>query len=221
VIRPVPHRQNPLRAAWGLEGRFVLAYSGNLGRAHEYTIVLDAIGQLDAERKSAIARTAPVTSPPAPEIVWLFIGGGMLYRAFEAEAKRRGLASVQFRPYQPRERLAESLSAADVHLVSLRPELEGLVVPSKYYGIAAAGRAAIFIGDAEGEIGGLLAEEGIGWTVAPNDGAGLATLAQDLAADPSAVSAAGDRARRTFEQRFDSAQALARWAALLDEVRRT
>src|SRR5262245_3258216 len=87
-----------------------------------------------------------------PDIVWLFIGGGALYRQFETEIRCRGLRSVQYQPYQPRDRLADSLSAADVHIVSLRPALEGLVVPSKFYGIAAAGRPTIFIGDKDGEI---------------------------------------------------------------------
>ena len=61
-----------------------------------------------------------------------------------------------FQPDQPREQLAESLSVADVHLISLRPELEGLIVPSKYYSVAAAGRPAIFIGDPKGEIATIL-----------------------------------------------------------------
>ena len=68
----------------------------------------------------------------------------------------------------------ESLGVADVHLISLRPELEGLIVPSKYYGIAAAGRPVIFIGAADGEIAQLLLSTGSGMVVAEGDGVGLA-----------------------------------------------
>ena len=97
--------------------------------------------------------------------MWLFIGGGALYQDLQAQVERRRLTSVHFRPYQPSERLAESLSVADVHLVSLRPELEGLIVPSKFYGIAAAGRPTIFVGDKDGEIAQLIARHACGQTV--------------------------------------------------------
>ena len=56
------------------------------------------------------------------------------------------------RPYQPKERLGETTSIGEVHLVSLNPKLEGLIVPSKFYGIAAAGRPTIFVGSPRGEM---------------------------------------------------------------------
>ena len=59
---------------------------------------------------------------------------------------RRGLANVLFKPYQPKEHLKYSLTLPDVHLVSLKPALEGLIVPSKFYSAIAAGRPVIFIG---------------------------------------------------------------------------
>jgi glycosyltransferase involved in cell wall biosynthesis len=111
-IRPVARSENVLRKEWGLEGRFVVGYSGNLGRAHEYRTLIDAI--------ALIEETSPTDAEP---VVWLFIGGGALYDRFREEVAARGLTSVVFKPYQPRERLSESLSAADVHLVSLKPEL--------------------------------------------------------------------------------------------------
>ena len=66
--------------------------------------------------------------------------GAKLINWLQDEVTEQGLKSVDFRPYQPRERLAESLSCADVHLVKLRPEMEGLIVPGKVYGILAVGR---------------------------------------------------------------------------------
>ena len=126
---------------------------------------------------------------------------------------------MAFRPYQPRARLAESLSAADVHLVSLRPELEGLVVPSKIYGILAAGRPALFIGDDDGEIARLLAANGCGRTVATGDGAALAATVLALGRDPALVGHMGRRARAAFEAEFDKRAAVARWAELLVELR--
>jgi hypothetical protein len=83
---------------------------------------------------------------------------------------KRDLSNFRLRPYQPKERLGETLAAADVHLVSLNPKLEGLIVPSKFYGIAAAGRPTIFISAEDGEIGRMLKENDCGFTVAPGDG---------------------------------------------------
>ena len=75
------------------------------------------------------------------------------------------------------------MSVGDVHLVSLDPALEGLIVPSKFYGIAAAGRPTIFIGAKDGEIGRMLKENGCGFTVAPGDGEALTERILALAGD--------------------------------------
>ena len=83
----------------------------------------------------------------------------------KADVARLGLESVRFKGYQPSALLAQSLSASDVHLVSLRPELEGLIVPSKFYGICAAGRPSIFVGDKDGEIARLISRHGCGRTL--------------------------------------------------------
>lgn len=219
LIRPIAHSDSSLRSAWGLKGKFVIGYSGNLGRAHDYETLLDAISVLEAKRRMA---QSPVETDPTfagpPEIVWLFIGGGALYDAVAREVSRRGLTSVLFRPYQPREQLAESLAAIDVHLVSLRPELEGLIVPSKFYGIAAAGRPAIFIGDGDGEIARLLAQHRCGRAIAQGDGVGLAQVVLELAANPTLCQQMGARARQAFEREFDKPLAVARWERLLLNV---
>jgi glycosyltransferase involved in cell wall biosynthesis len=202
LIQPVALADNPLRREWGLDGKFVVGYSGNLGRAHDYATLLDAITRLDG-----------VTSD-SPEIRWLFVGGGALRGAFGRELRARGLKSVLFKPYQPRDLLAQSLSAADVHLVQLRPELEGLIVPSKLYGIAAAGRPTIFIGDRDGEIARVIQRNDVGYVTAQGDGAGLATLVLALACDPERCRRIGARARRVYENEFEKRIAIDRWESL-------
>ncbi len=116
-----------------------------------------------------------------------------------------------FQPYQPRELLSQSLSVADVHLISLRPELEGFIVPSKYYGIAAAGRPAIYIGKPDGEIAHILRESNTGFVVEPGDGEGLAELLIAYANDPSMCKDQGHRARKLFEDNYDFPIALKAW----------
>jgi glycosyltransferase involved in cell wall biosynthesis len=208
---------NALRAEWDLGDAFVVGYSGNLGRAHEIETLLAAIAIV--EKAGAVETTTPVgNASRRPPVLWLFVGGGALFDPLKAEVARRGLTSVRFKPYQPRECLGESLSAADVHLVSLRPELEGLIVPSKFYGICAAGRPTIFVGDKDGEIARLIARYQCGRTVAMGDGAGLARTILDLAADPGLCRQMGQRARQAFDAEFDKSIAVTRWERLLLEI---
>ena len=193
---------DPLRREWGLEEKFVVGYSGNLGRVHEFATVLDAAGQL-ADRD---------------DIVFLFIGGGHQLGALKGEAARRGLSNVQFRPYQPRERLAQSLGACDAHLVTLRPELEGLVLPSKFYGIIAAGRPVLFVGATDGEIAGLVNGARCGRAFRVGDAQALAQCLRGLAEEPARGREWGGNARRLFDARFAMPIAVDRWERLLAEV---
>jgi colanic acid biosynthesis glycosyl transferase WcaI len=199
AIQPLPVNCNPLRDAWGLTGKFVVCYSGNLGRVHDMTTLLDAAERLQDDAG----------------VVFLFIGGGSQHDRLRIEAKQRDLNNLIFRPYQPRELLGKTLTVPDVHLVSLRPEFEGLVVPSKYYGVAAAGLPCIFIGDPSGEIAQVLRRGASGVTVAPGDGEALARTILRLRNDSEQCAAMGKAARREFDARFDQPIALAKWEALL------
>jgi len=151
----------------------------------------------------------------APGIVFLFVGAGSQRAWLEREAQGRELTNIVFQPYQPQAALAESLSAADVHLVLLRPALEGLIVPSKFYGIAAAGRPVLFVGDRDGEIARLIAACGCGIAVSTGDAAALADGIRALQADPVRAATMGAAARHLLETRFDLPLAMARWEAVL------
>lgn len=199
-IRPVPPAENPLRGAWGLDGKFVVGYSGNFGRGHDFDSILESATLLKDRR----------------DIAFLLIGGGANRKRVEAEAARRGLSNIVFKPYQPREILAQSLSAADLHLISLKPELEGLIVPSKFYGVAAAGRPMLFIGAADGEIAGLIQSVGCGYPVEPGDAAALSRRICELAADPGLCAGMGGRARAFFDGGHTPACAARHWKALLN-----
>jgi colanic acid biosynthesis glycosyl transferase WcaI len=199
VVRPLAADANPLRERWGLAGRFVIGYSGNMGRAHEFETILAACTALrDDER-----------------CVFLFVGSGRQRAWIESEARRRSLANVLFQPYQPRELLAQSLSAPDIHLVTLHPQLEGLIVPSKYYGIAAAGRPTLFVGDTHGEIAQLLERDQSGWAIPAGAADELLRLIARLRDRPEDARAAGALAREAFEREYDRPLGLARWAEIL------
>jgi colanic acid biosynthesis glycosyl transferase WcaI len=156
-----------------------------------------------------------------PETRWLFIGSGAQTERPKQLVRERGLRSFTFKPYQPREQLAQSLSVADVHLVSLRPALEGLIVPSKYYGIAAAGRPAIFVGDRTGEIAQILDLNGGGLSVDEGDPVALAAAITKLAHKPQEAQRLGRNARSYFEDHFDMECAIAKWQDVLERASTT
>jgi colanic acid biosynthesis glycosyl transferase WcaI len=200
LIRPVKAEDNRLRREWGLEGKFVVGYSGNMGRVHEFETILGAAEAIKWD----------------PGIVFLLIGDGAQKNWLVHESARRGISSIKFVPYQPSERLAASLSAPDVHLISLRPEVEGFVVPSKFYGIAAAGRPAIFVGSADGEIAQIIKESQCGIVVQAGNIEELAAAIRRLINDPVLCRTYGANARRVFEARFEKRIALSSWRAVLD-----
>ena len=148
----------------------------------------------------------------------MFVGGGTQRARLEREALMRGLSNFRLRPYQPRQRLGETLGVGDVHLVSLDPALEGVIVPSKFYDIAAAGRPTIFIGAEDGEIARPLEENGCGFTVATRDGEALTERILKLAGDRDLCASLGTRARIAFERQWDKEQALAKWETVLRGV---
>src|SRR3954452_2386314 len=202
-ITPHPLADNPLRRAWGLDGKYVVAYSGNLGRAHEFDALLDASARL---RLNAA-------------IVFACFGSGHRMNELAAQVKARGLdASFRFFPYQDRAQLKYSLGAADVHWISLRPALEGLIVPSKFYGVAAAGRPIIVITARDGELARLIREFSCGLVIEPGHADTLAQELTRLSHDPQAAAEMGGRARAMLDGHFTREQALARWSDLVGRL---
>lgn len=199
-VGPVPAEANPLRREWGYAvDDIVVAYSGNLGRAHEVETLLDAATRL-ADRR---------------DIHFLFIGGGHHLEAVKARAAAGGQANVAVRPYQPRAVLAQSLSVGDVHWLSLRTAFEGLIVPSKFFGIAAAGRPVIAVTHDRGEIARIVDSHGCGLVVAPGDGAALAEAIVRIADNRDFRLAMGQRARTMLESHFTQARAIERFMDIL------
>ncbi len=202
-IHPVEAEDNPLRRAWGLQERFVVGYSGNLGRAHEYRTLLDAAASL-ADR---------------PELRFLFVGGGHRFQALEQDVRARGLAHLfLFKPYQGQEALSLSLSTPDVHWVSLLPEVEGLIVPSKVYGVAAVGRPILAVADPQGEVGQLVTRHACGIAVAPGDAVALAVAILRLQSDPAERAGMGANALAMLREHYSRDRALAAWSALLHRL---
>jgi colanic acid biosynthesis glycosyl transferase WcaI len=141
---PGPH--NKFREEHHWQDKFIILYSGNIGTSHYFDDILEVARRLRNH----------------PDLLFVFIGNGSRHREVEAYKNRHALTNVELLPFQPQERLPETLSAGDVHFVSVRDGFAGLVVPSKVYGIMAAGRPVLYQGDSWGEIARTITEEDIG-----------------------------------------------------------
>jgi glycosyltransferase involved in cell wall biosynthesis len=178
-----------------LAPELVVGYSGNLGRAHEFETMLAAARAL-------------------PHVQFAISGGGAQLDRVRANAP----GNVKFRDYAPRERLSESLSSVDVHLVTLLPALEGLVVPSKFYGVLAVARPVIFVGARDSELARLVQEHECGFAVEPGDSAGLVAAIEKVAQDRGAAGEMGRRGRALYDARFAPRHAFANWERVLNDA---
>ncbi len=201
-IRPMARNDNPFRREHALEDRFVVMYSGNLGQGHDVATLVAA---------------ARILENRVPAVQFVFIGSGG--RRAEAESLAKGLSNVRFLPYQKREDLPRSLSAADVHLVSLLPGLDGLLVPSKLYAALASGRGVCYVGPEACEVARVIRSNGIGWEGRNGDAQGLAAAIERVSKDLEEWDKIGRLARRIFEDHYDRAVCVARWAKTLEEAR--
>jgi glycosyltransferase involved in cell wall biosynthesis len=193
--------ENPFVAEQSLAGRFVVLFSGNFGRVNDFETPLEAARLL--KRRD--------------DIRFLFVGDGAKACDIEEFVRANDLPNVLVLPYQPRERLRHSLAAGAAHLVTLAPGLAGLSVPSKTYGILAAGRPLLFVGDARSDVARLVSENGCGAVVETGDAEGLARAISTWATDPVLVREMGRASRRLFERRFDRKHAV---AAYTDSLKR-
>lgn len=201
TLKPGAYGIAELRQEWGLEPEdFVIGYSGNLGRAHDFKTILGAAKLLKDKA----------------HIKFLFIGGGHLRALVKEEANRHGLHNLIFKPYQPREKLAVSLGVPDIHWISLMPDLEGLIVPSKLYGVAAVGRPVLMIGDETGEIANLLNTHGFGEAFSLDDAEALAARIDRMSGSPESNSAEGEAARAFIDSSASRAAAFRKWVDALE-----
>ncbi|MGA1516263.1 MAG: glycosyltransferase family 4 protein [Phycisphaerales bacterium] len=201
-IRPGSREGNAFREAWAVGDRMLVMYSGNFGLGHDVETFLDAAEALRDDDRVRFA----------------FVGGGKRKSEVERRVQERGLANCVLAPYQPRERLGELVGAGDVHLVSLRRGVEGIMVPSKFYGVLAASKPAIYIGSREGEIARTIEEERCGSVIEPGDAAGLAEILRRYAENPQRRADEGERGRRSLVERHSRRVRCEAWRTLLESM---
>ena len=200
-LRP-HHEDNEWARMAGLDGKFVVMHSGNVGHAQD----LDSL-----VRAGTFLRDLD-------DLVLLIIGMGARHAELVALAELLEVDQVRFAYYQPRQWLAQSLSAADIHVVGLAPGLAGYVVPSRLYGILAVGRPVIAATDPESETAQVVAEVGCGIVVPPGRPELLARAIRDSHDGKYDLDAMGARGREWVEREADRRVAIGRYRELLDEL---
>jgi colanic acid biosynthesis glycosyl transferase WcaI len=201
AIQPRP-RPTPWAREHGLAGTFVVMHSGNIGHAQDLdTLVRAATFLRDLDRLRVV-----------------IVGFGARHAAVTELAARLDLESVVMLPYQPRELLSESLSSADLHFVGLARGLSGFVVPSRLYGVLAAGRPVLASADDDSETARLVRETDCGVVCPPGRPELVAGMIREAYDGGLELDAMGARGRTYVEQNADREVAFRRYRALLDEV---
>ena len=183
-------RENSYRKEFGLSGKTVVMYAGNVGLSQSLEIVIEAAGALSYEE----------------DLVFVINGQGA--RRAEIEARAAGLDNVVFVDMQPPERLSEVLAAGDLHLVPLKAGLASSSFPSKIYSILAAGRPLITSVDHGSEIARVVERSGAGIATPPEDAEGLTKAIRRLLDSPTDTEEMGRRGRH-FVERYVSPAAVA------------
>lgn len=161
-LKPVAAPANAFRRENGLEGKFVVMYSGNHSPCHPLDTLLEAALYLKDD----------------PSVVFCFVGGGSLVGRVKDFSRRQKLANVLQLPYVPMSALAQSLSAADLHITVMGNDFVGILHPCKLYGILAVGRPFVYIGPEGSHLGDLVRATGLGRRVSHGDRDGLVAAIQ-------------------------------------------
>lgn len=168
-LESMAHEENPFRKEHGLDGKFVVMYSGNHSPANPIATVLDAAARMQDD----------------PRLVLMCIGGGSAKGEID-ERIAAGARNIISLPYQPFEKIRFSLSAADVHIVSVGNEVVGIVHPCKVYGAMAVSRPILLLGPSPCHVSEIIEGNRIGWHISHGDVPGAVRALSEMLEIPAA-----------------------------------
>jgi colanic acid biosynthesis glycosyl transferase WcaI len=200
AIVPGP-KTNPFAREHGLVDKFVVMHSGNIGLSQTLETLVDAAADL-----------RHVT-----DLEVVFVGEGVKKPALQEQAERLELRNVRFLPFTPKERLHASFAAADVFVVSLKPGMAGYIVPSKLYGILAAGRPYVAAVEDASEAAAISRRYDCGLVVPPGKTSELADAILGLYHDRAMAERMGANARRAALE-FDRPRQVKAYYGLFQEL---
>jgi glycosyltransferase involved in cell wall biosynthesis len=201
-VTPVKTGGNIFRRQLGLDGKFIVMYSGNLGLCQSLENVLLAAEQLKDR----------------DNIAFVFVGDGASKAALVETARERGLENVHFYDYQPASLLAHSLSGADLHLVPIDRRVSRYLMPSKLYGALASGTPILTIAPEESDLAKLVSREHVGMNVEPDQPEDLAEKVVWFAEWCDDLAGYGARARDLAVKAFDRPVSVNRFRRMLRQI---
>ena len=187
-----------LRSEWGLEENFVIQYSGNFGLMHDMLTILEA------------ARSISNTSSRI-----LFIGDGS--KRHQLEAYARLSSNIIIKPYQSRHDLRSSLSACDISLISMSSGSEGVISPSKLYGILSVGKPILFVGRHNSYIANLIQKYNCGFIIEPGDPLALRDAIERLIVNPRLLEELSRNSLLAYQQAFGTEKSIPKYLDLVYE----
>lgn len=200
-IYPVAAGENPFRKDCIDSDKFTIMYSGNMGTCHTFDATIEAIKSSNGE----------------DGFQFLFIGSGKKEGELRMRLEGCKDGRVRFLPYQDRTVLNNTLSAPDAHLVTLDPRFDGLLVPSKLYGIMAAAKPVVLVGSPDNEVARIIEQARCGMRVDPDNPEALLAALRGLRDNPVEAEEMGVRGRRYFERWFERKHSCNRFMHILEE----
>jgi colanic acid biosynthesis glycosyl transferase WcaI len=187
---PLDRGENRFRQEIGIPpDHLVVMYSGNMGLGHRFETILAAARAL----------------APIDKIHFVFIGEGARKPQIDEYRQTHHLGNIMMLPYQPRDRLRETLSAGDIHLISLEAQVQGFIVPSKLAGILAVGRPVIFLGSEQNSIAAAILRAQCGHVIPEGDVSRFEEIIERLRKDLELRRRLGAAARNLFDREYDRA----------------
>jgi glycosyltransferase involved in cell wall biosynthesis len=202
-VEPKPKSESAVASEQGLGDVFTVVYSGNVGRFHELRTTVDAVAELECEGRS---------------VRLLVVGEGARKADLRDYVREEGIESVTFLPFQPVERVPETLTAGDATLVGVRSAVAGACVSSKLYSSLAAGRPVLAVTGREDDVRRVVESCVCGAWVEPGDVAGAKSVLRSWMDDPGRTARQGANARRCLEERFGRNRAIGAYRDLLRSV---
>jgi colanic acid biosynthesis glycosyl transferase WcaI len=201
-LAPIPRQGNEFLREHQLAEKFIVMFSGNLELGGDMDTMIGALAELREDR----------------DLVFVLISEGPRVEKFREMSARASLPNVRFLPYQDRDRLAYSLSAGDVHIVTNKQGLGGLRVPGKTYGILAVGRPILYIGEPCCEVADLVRDHRLGFVIREHDVRSLVGAIRKLRDDPVLRQEISVRARALFEADYQAESNIDLWEKILTSI---
>lgn len=197
-VHILPH-DTELRNEWGLAGKFVVLYSGNMGIKQGLGNLLDCADALRAER----------------DVTFVIVGDGGEKEVLVREAEMRNLDNVCFRPLQPMERLGELLATADVSVIPQKAGVADIVLPSKLANILASGRSVVVAAAQDTELAHIIRDGDCGRVVPQGDPVRMAEAILDLRDDAELCARLGANGRHYMETHLGRTSVVAQFRSEL------